>query len=177
MGVSTSTAQWASETRTVVRPESFEEFVHATGVRMLRSAVLLCGDRDQAEDLVQTTYASVFARWRLVSRAENPVGYARTMMTRIFLGDRRRKRVVELPISVDAPAPGEGPDLRLSLLQALESLAPLDRAVVVLRYWEDLNVAQTAAQLGLSESACRTRSSRALARLRALHPTLADTED
>ncbi|QCX29330.1 SigE family RNA polymerase sigma factor [Nocardioides jishulii] len=144
---------------------------------MLRTAVLLCGDRDQAEDLLQSTYASVFARWRLVSRAENPVAYARTMMTRLYLAERRRKRVVELPITVDAPGRGEGSDLRLSLLQALDSLAPQDRAVVVLRYWEDLSVTQTAAQLGLSESACRTRSSRALARLRALYPTLADTED
>lgn len=160
-----------------MRAGSFEEFVHATGARMLRTAVLLCGDRDQAEDLLQSTYASVFARWRLVSRAENPVAYARTMMTRLYLAERRRKRVVELPITVDAPGRGEGSDLRLSLLQALDSLAPQDRAVVVLRYWEDLSVTQTAAQLGLSESACRTRSSRALARLRALYPTLADTED
>lgn len=160
-----------------MRAGSFEEFVHATGVRMMRTAVLLCGDRDRAEDLLQSTYASVFAKWRLVSRAENPVAYARSMMTRIYIGEQRRKRVVELPLSIDAPVPGAGSDLRLSLLQALDQLAPLDRAVVVLRYWEDLDVAQTAAQLGLSESACRTRSSRALARLRALFPSLAETED
>jgi len=160
----------------VRRPESFEEFVLATGDRMLRTAVLLTGDRHAAEDLVQGAYAQAFARWRLVSRAENPAAYTRTILTRLFLSDRRRKRVRELPLleGADPPAASGDPALRLSLVDALGTLPPLDRAVLVLRYFHDLPVAEVADQTGLSESACRTRASRALARLRTHFPDLAD---
>ena len=160
----------------VRRPESFEAFVVATGDRMLRTAVLLTGDRHLAEALVQSAYAQAFARWRLVSRAESPAAYTRTILTRLFLSDRRRKRVPELPMldGVDAATEPADPTLRLSLLDALATLSPRDRAVLVLRYFHDLPVAEVAAQTGLSESACRTRASRALARLRTHFPDLAD---
>jgi RNA polymerase sigma-70 factor (sigma-E family) len=165
------------ETRTSVGVESFEEFVAATGVRMMRTAVLLCGDRHRAEDLVQSAYAAAFARWRLVARADNSVAYVRTILTRIYLSEQRRNRVVELPLQTDAPGRRDDPDLRVSLLAALETLPPIDRAVVVLRFWEDLSIAETADQLGLTASACRTRSTRALARLRTHYPMLSDSED
>lgn len=160
----------------VRRTESFEELVTATGDRMLRTAVLLTGDRHAAEDLVQSTYAQVFARWRLVSRAENPAAYTRTILTRLFLSDRRRKRVPELPLldGADATAPPGDPTLRLSLVEALGTLPPLDRAVLVLRYFHDLPVDEVAAQTGLSASACRSRASRALTRLRTRFPDLED---
>jgi len=158
------------------RPESFEELVTATGERMLRTAVLLTGDRHAAEDLVQSTFAQVFARWRLVQRADNPVAYTRTVLTRQFLSDRRRKRVAEVPLLAGADRPGAAadPTVRLSLVEVLATLPRLDRAVLVLRYFHDLPVAEVAAQLDLTESACRTRSSRALARLRTHFPDLAD---
>ena len=158
------------------RPESFEELVAASGDRMLRTAVLLTGDRHAAEDLVQSTYAQVFARWRLVSRAENPAAYTRTILTRLFLSDRRRKRVPELPLleGTDSVAAPSDPTLRLSLIEALATLPPLDRAVLVLRYFHDLPVAEVADQTGLSAAACRTRASRALARLRTHFPDLED---
>ncbi|MFC6345151.1 sigma factor, partial [Nocardioides hankookensis] len=100
------------------RTASFEEFVVATGDRMLRTAVLLTGDRHAAEDLVQSAYAQAFARWRLVSRADNPTAYTRAILTRLFLSDRRRKRVAELPLlpGADAPAASTDPALRLSLV-------------------------------------------------------------
>jgi RNA polymerase sigma-70 factor (sigma-E family) len=163
------------EDQPVTRPRtpSFEEFVLATGDRLLRTAMLLTGDRHAADDLVQSAYATAFAKWRLVSRAENPVAYTRQILTRLFLADRRRKRVTELPLSVDTPASGRDPALRLSVIDALGTLPALDRAVLVLRYFEDLPVAEVAAQLTLTESACRTRASRALARLRTAFPDLA----
>ena len=89
---------------TVRRPESFEEFVVATGDRMLRTAVLLTGERHAAEDLVQCAYAQAFSRWRLVSRADHPAAYTRMILTRLFLSDRRRKRVRELPLLDGADA-------------------------------------------------------------------------
>lgn len=160
--------------------ESFEEFVHATADRLLRSAVLLCRDRHRAEDLLQTTYAIVFSRWKLVARADNPHAYTRTILTRTFLSENRRKRVTELPLQDGADvgsAAGPDPTLRLTLVDALAQLPPLDRAVLVLRFWEDLSIADTARNLDISETACRTRSSRALARLRAAFPDLATDSD
>lgn len=157
-------------------PATFDELVLATGERMLRTAVLLTGDRHAAEDLVQSAYAQAFARWRLVSRAENPVAYTRAILTRLYLSDRRRKRVREHPLldGADVAARPGDPTLRLSLLEALATLPPVDRAVLVLRYFHDLPVAEVADQTGLTESACRTRASRALARLRSHFPDLND---
>jgi len=84
--------------------------------------------------------------------------------------------VRELPLfdGADAPATSTDPALRLSLVEALGTLPPVDRAVLVLRYFHDLPVAEVAGQTGLSEAACRTRASRALARLRTHFPDLAD---
>lgn len=157
-------------------PASFEDLVAATADRMLRTAMLLTGDRHAAEDLVQNAYAQAYARWRLVARAENPVAYVRAILVRQFVGGRRRKRVTELPLLAgsDRATASTDPTLRLSLLAAMATLPPQDRAVLVLRYFHDLPVAETAAQVGLSESACRTRASRALARLRTHFPDLAD---
>jgi RNA polymerase sigma-70 factor (sigma-E family) len=147
----------------------FTEFVHANGARLHRTAVLLTGgDTHLAEDLVQTTYARLFASWRRVSSAGNPVGYARTTLTNVFLSHRRVRRNAEVPTDVlpEEASYDVGPERRIELIAALGSLPPTDRAVVVLRYWEDRSVAETAVELGLSELAVRSRASRALARLR-----------
>lgn len=161
---------------TGMRVQSFEELVVATGDRMLRTAVLLTGDRHLAEDLVQSAYAQAFARWRLVARADNPVAYVRTILMRLFLSDRRRRRVGEVPWEpgADVAAAPADPALRLLLLEALGTLPRKDRAVLVLRYFDDLPFAEVADQLGLSPAACRTRASRALARLRTHFPDLAE---
>jgi RNA polymerase sigma-70 factor (sigma-E family) len=147
----------------------FTEFVHANGARLHRTAVFLTGgDEHLAEDLLQTTYARLFASWRRVCRAGNPVGYARTTLTNVFLSHRRVRRNTEVPTLAlpEEPSYDAGPEGRLELAAALGRLAPTDRAVVVLRYWEDRSVAETATELGLTELAVRSRASRALARLR-----------
>jgi RNA polymerase sigma-70 factor (sigma-E family) len=151
------------------RVDDFTAFVDATAPRLYRSALLLAGDRHLAEDLLQTTYARLFASWTRVRRTGNPVGYARTTLTHVFLSHRRVRRNTEVP--TDALAEGDephgtAPEVRLDLLAALRLLPPLDRSVLVLRYWEDRSVAETAADLGLSEVAVRSRANRALARLR-----------
>ena len=151
------------------RHDEFTEFVHATGPRLHRAAVLMTGDPHLAEDLVQTTYTKLFVSWRKVQRAGNPVGYARTTLTNVFLSHRRVKRNSELP-SDDLPETGtrESPIERLDLLAALRTLPETDRAILVLRHWEGLSVAETAAEVGLSEIAVRSRASRAAARIRPL---------
>lgn len=161
-------------------PGTFEEFVAATAPRMQRAAYLLCGDHHLAEDLTQATYAKVFAHWRTVSRADNPVAYTRTVLTRTFLSQRRRRSSGETPVEQlgdsRSSMPSPDSDTRLDLLAALAELSPADRTVVVLRYWEDLSVAETARLLDLTESACRARSKRALDRLRRHFPDLSDKD-
>lgn len=148
--------------------DDFTAFVRATATPLLRTATLLCGDQHRAQDLVQSTYAKVFAKWARVQRAEQPVAYTRTVLTRTFLSERRRRSSTELPVETvgDRPSEGHDPSTRLALLDALALLTPSDRVVLVLRHWEDRSVAETADILGISENACRTRTSRALDRLR-----------
>jgi RNA polymerase sigma-70 factor (sigma-E family) len=173
-GVAISPVLESAPTDTVTPTEDFDEFVRATGARLLRTAVLLCGDPHLAEDLTQTTYAKVYANWRRVTRAENPVAYTRVMLVRTYLSHRRRRSTTEVPVDALPERPGGEVDttLRLDLLSALALLAPADRAVLVLRYWEDLSVAQTADLLGIKENTCRARAARALTRLRTHLPDL-----
>ncbi len=120
-------------------------------------------------DFVQTTLAKLYVNWSKVQRTTVPEAYARRALTNTFLSHRRIRRNSELP-SVDlgdAASTSGSASRRLELFEALRTLDALDRAVVVLRYWENRSVAETATEVGLSEGAVRTRASRALARLRA----------
>ncbi len=151
-------------------PDDFDEFVRATGRRMHHAALLLCGDHHLAEDLTQTAYAKVFAHWSRVSRMSSPLAYTHTVLLRTFLSHRRLRRSSERPAAELPESAIHGPDAstRLDVVAALRLLPPRDRAVLVLRYWEDLSVAATAEVLGIREDACRRRAARALARLRPL---------
>ncbi|MBC7272106.1 MAG: SigE family RNA polymerase sigma factor [Streptomyces sp.] len=154
------------------RADEYAEFAALRAGHLYRSACLLtAGDTHLAEDLVQETLGRLYVSWHRVSRAGNPAGYAQTVLTRTFLAQRRRRSSTEratdvLPEAVD---PGSGDAaLRLTLLDALARLSAKDRAVVVLRYWEDRSVEETADVLHVSSAAVRTRCVRALARLREL---------
>lgn len=155
-----------------VRADEYAEFAAARTGHLYRSACLLtAGDTHLAEDLVQETLGRLYVRWGRVSRADNPAGYAQTVLTRTFLAHQRRRSSRERAVEVFPDLPdGGGIDtpLRLTLLQALGRLPAKDRAVVVLRYWEDRSIEETAGALNASSAAVRTRCSRALARLREL---------
>lgn len=153
------------------RTPEFEEFVAFRERHLLRTAFLLTGgDAHLAEDLVQEALGRVFLKWRKISRLENPNGYAQTVLVNTFLSYRRRRSTTEritdvLPeTGVDDPDPA----LRLTLLRALSALSPADRAVLVLRFWEDRSVEDTAGVLRIGDSAVRTRTKRALVRLRSV---------
>ncbi|WP_242665376.1 MULTISPECIES: SigE family RNA polymerase sigma factor [unclassified Nocardioides] len=164
--------------REVSRVQDFDELVAATGRQLHRAALLLTGgDHHLAEDLLQTTYAKVYASWSRVSRADDPVAYTRTVLTRTFLSHRRLRRSSEQPSDELPERAADPPDraVRLDLVAALQELSAADRVVVVHRYWLDRSVAETARELRISETAVRTRSRRALARLR-LHLTDLDEE-
>ncbi|MET8505443.1 SigE family RNA polymerase sigma factor [Streptomyces sp. NPDC015232] len=152
------------------RADEFLEFATARSGPLFRSACLLTsGDTHLAEDLVQETLGRMYAVWGRMARIGNPAGYAQTVLVRTFLSHRRRRSATERPLGElpdHAPETGEDPALRIALLDALAGLAPKDRAVVVLRYWEDRSVEETADAMNTSSAAVRTRSTRALAALR-----------
>ncbi|GAA4755751.1 SigE family RNA polymerase sigma factor [Nocardioides endophyticus] len=152
----------------MAKDREFEEFAIARTPQLYRSAYLLCGDRHGAEDLVQETLAKVYVKWGW--RIDNPAAYAQTTLVRTFLSQRRRRSSHELPYA-DLPDsasvdPVAAADLRLELQEVLDGLAPLDRAVLVLRYSEDLSVAEVARRLGVTPGAVKNRSMRALERAR-----------
>ncbi|MFF9915035.1 SigE family RNA polymerase sigma factor [Streptomyces sp. NPDC013457] len=152
------------------RADGFLEFATARTGHLFRSACLLTsGDTHLAEDLVQETLGRMYSLWGRVQRIGNPAGYAQTVLVRAFLSHRRRRSATERPLGElpdRASENGDDPALRIALLDALAALAPKDRAVVVLRYWEDRSVEETAEVLHVSSAAVRTRSTRALAKLR-----------
>lgn len=152
--------------------EAFESFARAAAPRLYRSAWLLAGNREEAEDLVQETLTKVYVRMhrRLAPALDNPTAYAQTTLTRTFISARRRRSSDETPYADLPDSLVTGHDdaaaLRIALHDALADLSAVDRAVVVLRYLDDLSVEEVAGLLDLSPGAVRNRSMRALARLR-----------
>lgn len=151
----------------------FHDFVRARWSHLVRTAYLLTGDAHHAEDLTQTALAKAYRSWRRVSRSDSPEAYVRRMLVSCN-SDRFRKRRVRESLT-DAPPETAGrdeavswADERSALLGALAQLPPKQRAVVVLRYWEDRSIEETAGAMNVSSAAVRTRCVRALARLRAL---------
>jgi RNA polymerase sigma-70 factor (sigma-E family) len=151
--------------------DEFEEFARARTPHLYRTAWLLAGDRHHAEDLVQETLAKMYRAWKGLHRIDNPPAYAQTVLARTFISQRRRRSWSEQPAAIlperaeRSERPGDV-ELRLLLQNALAELAPLDRAVLVLRFFEDRSVEQVALDLGKNAGAIRTRTSRALDRLR-----------
>lgn len=167
----------------------FRAFVAARSNALLRTARLLTGDAHAAEDLVQEALSRLVPRWRSV---EDPEAYARTAMHRLQISRWRRLGVLREQ-SVDAPPDPAGSGLwhaaappadgfgtvddRLALVAALRRLTPRQRGVLVCRYVEDLDERRTADRLGLSIGTVRSTTHRALARLRALSPELARSQE
>ncbi|ONI75550.1 RNA polymerase subunit sigma-24 [Kribbella sp. ALI-6-A] len=150
--------------------DDFEEFARARTPQLYRTAWLLAGDRHHAEDLVQETLAKMYRSWWRMQRIENPAAYAQTVLARTFISQRRRRSWGEQPTEAmpDQPVHSGDLELRVALRDALAELSPLDRAVLVLRFFEDRSVEQVALDLGKNAGAIRTRTSRALDRLRAV---------
>lgn len=149
----------------------FHEFVTAQRPTLVRTAFLLCGDPDEAHDLVQTTLMRVHRRWRGIERMDAPEVYARRVLinlTASWWRSRLRHRWVPL---ADLPHPA-APDAigrvtdRDELWQAVMTLPPRTRAVLVLRYFEDMTELDTARALECSVGSVKSQASRGLARLR-----------
>lgn len=153
-----------------ITDEQFTEFVHASWPTLYRTAYLLLGDHAEAEDLVQSALAKTYASWHRVRDLNAATGYARTTLVNTASSwFRRRSWRNERPsASLPDRAHDHDPTDRTLLVSALAQLPPRQRAAIVLRYYEDLSVAQTAAALGCSEGTVKSQTSDALTRLRAL---------
>jgi RNA polymerase sigma-70 factor (sigma-E family) len=154
------------------RDAEFGEFLDSRAVVMRRTAYLLCGgDWHRAEDLVQTTLTKVYMAWPRLRRDGSVDAYSRKVMVRSAIDEsrrafRRRESVVEeLP---EVAGPPNGVDEAVDVRRALAQLPAGQRAVVVLRYWEDLSVTETAALLGRSEGTVKSQAAKGLAALRRL---------
>ena len=150
-------------------PDGFREFVEARSSDLLRSAWLLSGEWHTAEDLVQTALVKTWPHWNRLVRRDRPELYVRRVMLTTYLSWRKRRSASELPVAeiVDSTAGGSGDaELRHVLMCALRELSPRQRAVVVLRYFDDLTEAETAEALGCSVGTVKTHASRAMTHLR-----------
>lgn len=147
----------------------FTEYVRARSPWLVRVAFLLCGDWHQAEDLAQTAIAKLYRHWGRASRADSVDAYARRVLVNTFLTEKRAGWA-RFAIPTGEPSERAGPDVdldtSLDLRAALAQLAPRQRATVVLRYYCDLTIEQTAEALGCSTGNVKSQSSRALAALR-----------
>ncbi|MBZ5739120.1 SigE family RNA polymerase sigma factor [Nocardioides mangrovi] len=156
----------------------FEEFVRASSDRLVRTAYLLCGDRGHAEDLAQTALLRTARRWRAARR--DPDAYARRVVVNLAK-DRWRglsRRPVETALEVDLPIPvSDGLADRDELLRVVRTLPSGQRAVLVLRFFDDLSVAETAAALGCTTGTVKSQTSRALDRLRSALTTQKENAD
>lgn len=146
----------------------FTEFVHAAWPSLYRTAYLMVGDHQLAEDLTQTALAKTYASWRKVREPAAAPAYARVVLANTATSwFRRRSWRNERPTST---LPDRGvdhdPSTRPTVVGALATLAPRQRAVVVLRYYDDLSVREVALALGISEGTVKSQTSDALARLR-----------
>jgi RNA polymerase sigma-70 factor (sigma-E family) len=148
--------------------DEFTEFVHATWPGLYRTAYLMLGDHQLAEDLVQTALAKTYASWRKVKEPAAAPAYARVVLANTAASWFRRRSwrnehpTAELP---EGASYGD-PSIRPAVVDALRTLAPRQRAVVVLRYYDDLSVREVATALGISEGTVKSQTSDALARLR-----------
>ncbi|MCF2526480.1 SigE family RNA polymerase sigma factor [Yinghuangia soli] len=151
------------------RDETVRAFIEARRRALLRSAYLLCGNLHEAEDLVQTTLVKVVMAGRRLERLDNVEAYTRKALMSVFIGSRRRRWHREKPHATvpDRPAPGTDPELALAVRAALSAVPPRQRAVLVLRHWEDLSVEETAHVLGVSEGTVKSQNAKGLATMRA----------
>jgi RNA polymerase sigma-70 factor (sigma-E family) len=157
--------------------DGFREFVSAHQGQLSRVAYLLAGDPGAAEDLLQIALAKTAARWSRIVRYDRPEAYVRKVLYHEAVSAWRRRREVprdDLPEAAGRDDESEQAVLRVVFARALRRLTPRQRAVLVLRFYEDRSVEQTAELLRCSTGTVKSQTNAALGRLRQLSPELAD---
>jgi RNA polymerase sigma-70 factor (sigma-E family) len=154
--------------------ESYTSYVTARSLWLQRVAYLLCHDWQRAGDLVQTTVTQLYVHWPRAGKVENLDGYTRTILVRAYLTEQRSAWWRRVSVKAEPPDTAVEPvasEAALDLRAALTALPPRQRAAIVLRFYCDLTVEQTAAELRCSPGTVKSQTSRALAALRrALEP-------
>jgi RNA polymerase sigma-70 factor (sigma-E family) len=153
----------------------YHEYVTARLPQLRRLAFLICGDWHLAEDVVSTVLTKLYVGWRKVLRADSLDAYVRKMIIRSVVDERRRPWRRESPSEYGPPEragadPTDSTADQLVLRDTLRLMPPRQRAVLVLRFYEGLNVAETATALGCSEGNVKSQTARGLAALRNLLP-------
>ncbi len=149
--------------------QEFADYAAARMPSLRRLAMLLCHDWHGADDLVQAAITKLYLHWARASSADSLDAYARTILVREFLHERRTswaRRVTVTDQPPDQAAPETDGDARLDIQAAIAALPPRQRAVLVLRYHCDLNVDQSARVLGCSHGTVKSQTAKALATLR-----------
>lgn len=159
--------------------EGFAEFMTANGPALSRFAYLLSGNHADAQDLLQTALTKTATRWKQIARYDSPAAFTRRVMINDAASFWRRARRARIQADTSVPEQVSTDEMaravpRLMLRKALTRLGPRQRAVLVLRFFEDLSVEQTAEVLGCSIGTVKSQTFDALSRLRALAPELAD---
>jgi RNA polymerase sigma-70 factor (sigma-E family) len=155
--------------------QQFEAFVAARWSALTRTAYLLTGNHHDAEDLVQRALMKVAPRWGKLR--DNPEPYVRRVMYNENVSRWRRRRPVERLVreTPERPAFDDDATTRQALREALDRLTPKQRAVLVLRFYEDLSEVETAAMLGVGVGTVKSQTRHALERLRVLAPDVVAT--
>ena len=154
------------------RDQEFGDYFEARLPRMRASAFLLCGDWHLAEDLVQTAFTKVYLAWHRLERREALDQYVATVLVRSFIDEKRRgwwrrERATGEPPETPVPR-ADAPEERMAMWQVLSAVPPRQRAALVLRFWEDLSVQETAQVLACSVGTVKSQTARGLQTLRAL---------
>ncbi|MFG3688195.1 SigE family RNA polymerase sigma factor [Micromonospora sp. NPDC047740] len=153
--------------------DEYRQFVVARLEALRRTAYLLCRDWHTADDLVSITIGKLYRHWRRVRAADNVDAYVRGVLTNAWLDERRRpwrreQATDEVPDQVDLALPQTALVDRQALLELLGELPPRRRAVIVLRFYCDLSVEETAEALGISPGTVKSQAARGLEMLRVL---------
>ena len=152
-----------------MRDQEFAEYVERRSGSLRSGAFLLCGNWHDAEDLVQTALLRLYRVWDRVHGVDALDAYVRAIVVRAFLDEKRRPWRRERAMTALPETPDRPPDIeeRLVVQAALATVPPGQRAVLVLRFWEDLSVEQTAAILGISVGTVKSQTQDGRATLRA----------
>ncbi|MWK35880.1 SigE family RNA polymerase sigma factor [Actinomadura sp. J1-007] len=147
------------------------DFVAERGNALMRTAVLMCGARQDAEDYLQTALEKAYRHWGRLDPDADPEPYVRRILVNLMISRTRRWKVLREIYMARPPEVATAPEshaleLRGALMDELRRLGPRQRAVLVLRYWEDLSEMETAEMLGCSVGTVKSQASRGLARLR-----------
>jgi RNA polymerase sigma-70 factor (sigma-E family) len=157
------------------RDQGFTEYFARRAGVMRSTAYLLCGDWHRAEDLVQNTFVKLYRAWNRISAHEVLDAYTRQILVRTFLTENSRgffRRETPTAEHADRGAvAGGSTEDRMVLLDALAKVPPRQRAALVLRFWEDLSVDETARTLRCTAGTVKSQTSHGLENLRGLVPT------